>query len=164
PNVMVLDSNRDSPNKQSSSSTVVESTSHRADYAVTARTSLADLSLQRSAVGLVTLLAIAFIGALIAAANAKNRQPMFASVTEIESRLGIPVLGRLAWAGTGIPAIARAIAEPTWVRRTVLVGEIALGLAIAAIALVAIADFETVRQLATDPLTGIVQAIAKLHG
>jgi hypothetical protein len=57
-----------------------------------------------------------------------------------------------------------ALAEPRWLRRSVAIGEIALAVAIAAIALLAIADFALARQLAADPLTGIVQAIAKLHG
>jgi hypothetical protein len=170
PNVMVLESNQKSPAGRSASTTptttimVAEPSARPSGYEKSGTPSAIDLSAQRPAVALMLVLGLASLGALIAASSARYRQPTFSNVDDIETRLGIPVLGRLTWAGGGAPAIPRTVSEPRWVRRSVLIGEIAIGLAIAAVALLAIADFAMVERLAADPLTGIVQAIAKLRG
>ncbi len=167
PNVMVLDSNIKSSTARSASISAPPSIAvpHAISGSpVSGRSSVIDPMAQRSALAVLLLLGMAFVGALVAAWNARYRLPTFIHADEIETRLGMPVLGRLAWADGGAAAMKCSRAEPNWVRRSVLIGEIALGLAIAAVALLAIADFAIVRELAADPLTGIVQAIAKLRG
>lgn len=167
PNVMVLDSNLNSATTQSASIATPPSiaVAHPSAGQNVKDCSFAmDSMAQRPALAILLLLGVAFVGALVAASKARYRLPTFSHADEIETRLGMPVLGRLAWADGGAAAMKCSRAEPSWLRRSVLIGEIALGLAIAAVALLAIADFAIVRELASDPLTGIVQAIAKLHG
>jgi hypothetical protein len=170
PNVIALDSSQKSPAGRSASISpttaiaAANSSPRPSVYEKTGAPSAIDLSAQRPALALILVLGLASLGALIAASSAKYRQPTFSNGDEIETRLGIPVLGRLDWACGGAAARPRTVSEPRWVRRSVLIGEIAIGLAIAAVALLAIADFAMVERLAADPLTGIVQAIAKLRG
>jgi hypothetical protein len=171
PNVMVLNGHAgpslaDPSASESTPSAVAEadSSAHRSIFGFSRQPLRSDSIAPRPVIPLSIVIMLAFAAALIAAYNARYRLPTFANVDEIETRLGVSVLGRLAWAGLPAAAMPSALAEPRWLRRSVAIGEIALAVAIAAIALLAIADFALARQLAADPLTGIVQAIAKLHG
>jgi hypothetical protein len=73
------------------------------------------------------------------------------------------MLGRLAWAGPAAAIRADSLAEPLWLRRSVVLSEVVLAIAIGSLMLVAITNFPLLRQIADDPLSGIAQGIAKIR-
>jgi hypothetical protein len=116
-------------------------------------------------IGLAGLLVLAIACGIAAARNARRRLPAFASTEEVVARLGIPVLGRLASAGSSPSSFTlKSPDEPRWLRRWVTLSEVVLALAIGSAVLLAITNFPMLQQIANDPLAGISQCIAKMRG
>jgi hypothetical protein len=129
-----------------------------------AQTSMQQPSTPKPVIALGGLFVLALGCGIVAARSAKYPLPTFGAIDEIEARLGIPVLGRLAWAGAeGTSLTSESLAEPRWLRRSVTLSEIVLALAIGSLVLLAITNFPLLRQIADDPLSGIAQGIGKIR-
>jgi hypothetical protein len=114
----------------------------------------------------VAVLALMSAGWGIGAAAAVRRvTATFHSASEIESELELPVLGNLAFAGSGSTATTPVPpADPAWVRRTVAIGEVVLVVCIGLVVLLALVNMPFLRRLMADPVSGIFEGIAKLRG
>ena len=115
-------------------------------------------------IALASLFVLAIACGIAAARYALRRLPAFATTEEVEARLGIPVLGRIASTGTSSPSLTvESLAEPRWLRRSVTLGEIVLAFAIGSALLLAITNFPLLQRIAVDPLAGMSHCIAKLR-
>src|SRR5260221_1489617 len=136
--------------------------------AVAAVRPLAPLAQRSSSPSLHLVLAGLFVLAIacgIAAARyARRHVPAFATAEEVEARLGIPVLGHLALAGSSSASFsAESLAEPRWLRRWVILSEVVVALALGSAVLLAVTNLPLLRQIADDPLAGMSHWVAKLR-
>jgi hypothetical protein len=131
---------------------------------ILAKTSVQESSTPKPVIALGGFFVLAFGCGIAAARRAKYHLPTFGAIDEVEARLGIPVLGRLAWAGPeGTSLSSELLTEPRWLRRSITLSEIVLALAIGSLVLLAITNFPLLRQIADDPLSGIAQGIGKIR-
>jgi hypothetical protein len=108
---------------------------------------------------------LATIGGIAAARAARRTERTFASAMEVESCLGLPILGRLAIAGgaSGTPAIESQL-EAAWSRRSLKVCELFLAITLGAVVVLALINLPLARHFAADPLTGLSEGIVKMRG
>jgi hypothetical protein len=118
----------------------------------------------RPVLAICIVLMLATICGFGVARVARRSERAYETATEVESDLGLPILGSLAIAvgASGAPAIVSNV-EPHWIRRTVAVGELILAIAIGAIVVLAVVDLPLARHLAADPLSGISEEIVKMR-
>jgi hypothetical protein len=118
----------------------------------------------RPVLAICAVLTLATVGGIGAARAARRPERAFTTAMEVESDLGLPILGSLAIAGgaIGAPAIVSNV-EPLWIRRSLAVGELFLAITIGAVVVLAIVDLPLARHLAADPLSGISEGIVKMR-
>jgi hypothetical protein len=108
----------------------------------------------RTTIYLCSLLAIA--AGIVVSSRARVTERTFRAAAEVRQKLGLTVLGFLSWRPNE-SAREKPLAEPRWVRRTVLAAELVLAAAVVCIAATAFADKQFFHELLGNPLAACSQ-------